>query len=62
MTKDSQKSAYKKFVMFLIGFLILVLGITLILVWWKDVVILFKGAIGIVLALAGLLMLYTLNK
>ena len=62
MAKDHQKSTYKKFLMFLIGFFILILGITLILAWWKDVVILFKGAIGILLALGGLLALYTLNK
>ena len=62
MAKDSQKSAYKKFLMFLIGFFILILGITLILAWWEDVVVLFKGAIGMILALGGLLALYTLNK
>ena len=62
MVKDHQKSAYKKFVMFLIGFFILILGITLILAWWEDVVILFKGAIGMILALGGLLALYTLKK
>jgi len=62
MAKDHQKSTYKKFVMFLIGFFILILGITLILAWWVDVVALFKGAIGTILALAGLLTLYTLNK
>ena len=62
MAKDSQKSAYKRFVMFVVGFLILILGITLILAWWEDVVMLFKGAIGMLLALGGLLALYTLNK
>ncbi len=62
MAKDDQKSTYKKFLMFLIGFFILILGITLILAWWQDVVILFKGAIGMILALGGLLALYTLNK
>lgn len=62
MAKDSQKSTYKRFLMFLVGFFILILGVTLILAWWKDVVILFKGAIGMMLALGGLLALYTLNK
>jgi len=62
MAKDNQKSTYKKFLMFLVGFFILILGITLILAWWESVVILFKGASGMALALAGLLMLYTLNK
>ena len=39
----------------------LVLGISRILVWWDDVVVIFKGAIGILMALLGLLILY-LNK
>lgn len=62
MAKDQQKSAYKKFVTFLIGFFILILGITLILAWWEDVVTLIRGALGMMLALGGLLALYTLNK
>ena len=62
MAKDSQKSAYKKFLMFCIGFFILILGVTLILAWWESVVVLFKGALGMILALGGLLALYTLNK
>ena len=62
MAKDNQKNTYKKFVMYIVGFFILILGITLILTWRADVVILLKGAIGIILSLAGLLALYTLNK
>ena len=62
MAKDQQKSAYKKFVTFLIGFFILILGITLILAWWEDVVTLIRGALGMMLAGGGLLALYTLNK
>ena len=62
MAKDDQKSTYKKFIMFLVGFFILILGVTLILAWWQDVVILFRGSLGIILALGGLLALYTLNK
>jgi len=62
MEENNQKKSYKKFVLFVIGFFILILGITLILFWWMDVAVLFRGAIGIILALAGLLMLYGLNK
>jgi len=62
MTKDDQKNTYKKFIMYVIGFFILILGITLILAWWENVILLIKGALGIILALAGLLMLYALNK
>ena len=62
MAKDDPKKTYKRFILFLVGFFIVILGITLILAWWKDVVILFRGAVGIILALAGLLTLYALNK
>ena len=43
-----------------VGFLIL--GITLVLVWWEDVVGLFKGAIGMALAVLGLIILYLIKK
>jgi hypothetical protein len=46
----------------MVGMFVLVLGITLILVWWEDVVSLFKGAIGVILALAGLVTLYAVSK
>lgn len=46
----------------MLGSFILVLGITLILVWWPDVVALFRASIGMALALAGLLVLYSLNR
>lgn len=62
MAKDTQKENYKKFILFAVGFFILALGTTLILVWWKDLVVLFKGAVGFILALAGLFMLYAVNK
>jgi len=62
MTKNSQTKNYKKFVLFVAGFFVLILGITLILVWWKDVVGLFRGAIGFILALAGLFSLYAVGK
>ncbi|OGW96260.1 MAG: hypothetical protein A2Z81_05595 [Omnitrophica WOR_2 bacterium GWA2_45_18] len=58
----SKPSAYKKIVVGLGGIFILIAGLTLILLFWKDVVIIFKGTIGMILALAGLLMLYALNQ
>ncbi len=61
MTKKDQKNNYKKFVLFVVGFFVLVLGITLTLVWWKDVVGLFRGSIGVILSLAGLFALYAIN-
>ena len=62
MEKDDQKNNYKKFVLFVAGFFVLILGITLILVCWKDVVALFRGATGMALTLAGLFMLYAVSK
>ena len=62
MAKDDQKNGYKKFVLFVAGFFVLVLGVTLILVWWKDVAMMFRGAVGIILAFAGLFMLYAMSK
>ena len=52
----------KQILMFMLGAGILILGITLILGWWNDVVILFKGGAGIVLALGGLLTLYLAKR
>ena len=40
------------------GGIILVLGIALILTWWQDVEVLFKGGSGIVIALIGMIVLY----
>ena len=62
MEKDDQKNRYKKFVLFVAGFFVLVLGITLILVCWKDVVAFFRGVSGMAFALAGLFMLYAVGK
>ena len=62
MASEDQRNSYKKFVLFTGGFFILVLGVTLILVCWEDVVSLFRGATGIILALAGLFMLYAVRK
>lgn len=62
MAKNDPKDSYKKFILFVLGFFILILGITLTLAWWGAVIILFKGSVGIVLALAGLFMLYAMNR
>ena len=50
-----------KTVLGLIGLACLVGGVTLILVWWPNLVIIFKGGIGFVLALVGLFMLYNIK-
>ena len=48
--------------LFICGSVVLVVGITLVLVWWHDVVVLFKGVIGMALALGGLLLLYMVKE
>jgi len=62
MTENKQNKAYKKFLLFLVGVFLLVLGITLILFWWDEVVALFQGALGLVIALSGMVILYYLKK
>ncbi|VAX38076.1 hypothetical protein MNBD_UNCLBAC01-1342 [hydrothermal vent metagenome] len=57
-----EKNSYKMFTTGLVGFFVLILGITLTLMWWEDVVDLFRGFIGLLLAGGGLLILYSLNK
>ncbi|HPN57381.1 MAG TPA: hypothetical protein PLD92_11095 [Candidatus Omnitrophota bacterium] len=44
------------------GFAVLIAGIIMILVWWQDVVSLFKGAVGMGVALGGLLLLYMVKE
>lgn len=57
MPKDKPKILLQS----LMGIVLLVFGITFILVWWGDVVGLFRGALGIALGLARLLTLYFLT-
>ncbi|MBF0384543.1 MAG: hypothetical protein HQL27_01600 [Candidatus Omnitrophica bacterium] len=55
----SQDKIRSKALKLIIGFTLVVLGVSCILVFWKDVVSVFKGFGGIVLALSGLLAMYT---
>ncbi|MFT5387311.1 MAG: hypothetical protein ACI9E5_000438 [Candidatus Omnitrophota bacterium] len=48
--------------LFLGGVFVLTLGMTLNLRWWPEFIDLLKGAIGITLAMGGLLMMYGVNK
>lgn len=41
-----------------VGWAMVVIGVALILLWWPQVVQLFKATVGIILAIAGLLVLY----
>ena len=48
----------KDLIGFPLGCVLLITGVTLILVWWQDLVIIFRGVIGFIIALAGLFILY----
>ncbi len=51
-----------KLALLICGFVFLILGITLVLVWWADVVSFFRGFIGVLIALGGLLVLYMVKE
>lgn len=44
------------------GFISLILGICLVLLWWPDVVAWVKGCLGMFLAVTGLFILYIARK
>ena len=48
----------KRFQLFIIGAVLLITGMTLILKNWSEVIIFFKGLIGLVLALTGMIILF----
>ena len=54
----------RKVVVFITGFALTILGITVVLQQWEAVVLVFKAFIGVILALAGLVILFsaTLKK
>ena len=55
------KNKTPKIVHVVLGGALLILGITLVLAWWPAVVNIFKGVLGMVLAVAGLVVLYLLK-
>ena len=57
MTQDIEKNNFKKILLFVAGSAMLILGVALILHHWEYTVILFKGAVGIFLALFGLFLM-----
>ena len=47
----------KRLFLWLIGFLAVIAGVALILIFWRDVVGLFKAVVGITLGIIGLAMM-----
>ena len=52
----------KKFFLFILGGGCLIAGISFILLWWPDVVSLFKAGGALSLALGGMLLLYMIKE
>jgi hypothetical protein len=48
----------KRFVMMVFGAILLIAGIIIVLMNWTSIIVLFKGGIGLALALIGLTILY----
>ncbi len=57
-----KKIKSSKPLLFILGSFVLILGTILILLWWQDVVILFRGIFGILLALGGMFVLYMVKE
>ena len=51
----------KKIYLFFLGSLLLIVGITAVLKNWESVLVIFKGFIGMVLAVTGLVVLSFIN-
>jgi len=55
---DNLTRNVRKTVVFIAGFSLTILGITLVLQQWEEVVLVFKAFIGPLLAVAGLVILF----
>ena len=55
------KKKNSKMVYVVLGGGLLILGISSVLAWWPQVVNLFKGMAGMILAVAGLVVLYLIK-
>lgn len=58
MAVETSKKIVKKILLFVVGWMVLVVGIALVLGWWPFVVVIFKGVAGMTMALIGLLILF----
>ena len=57
----AKKTGLQKLIFLIVGIIMLVGGITLVLAWWDALLVLVKGALGIALALVGLILLYMIR-
>ncbi|HRZ41013.1 MAG TPA: hypothetical protein P5246_08390 [Candidatus Omnitrophota bacterium] len=57
MSKEQKAQA-----IFVSGLVVLVIGISMVLAWWPDVISFFKGFLGVTAAIGGLLMMYFAKK
>ncbi len=60
--KPNPAFSWSKAARFLVGMLVLIAGLALVLLWWNDVMVVFRGFIGVLLALGGVLILYLMQK
>ncbi len=61
MTLDKKIKSSKP-ALLILGSVVLIAGMTMVLVWWKDVVALWRGFSGMAVALIGLLLLYMVKE
>ncbi|MGE0268561.1 MAG: hypothetical protein AB7S78_08925 [Candidatus Omnitrophota bacterium] len=62
MKKAEDKLQDKTYIKFLAGCFAVLVGVTLILVWFDDLATIVRGSIGFIIAVGGLLVLYSLKK
>ncbi|MBP9853408.1 MAG: hypothetical protein KBD53_00910 [Candidatus Omnitrophica bacterium] len=62
MGEEFEKFKDKTYVKFLIGCFAVLIGVTFILLWFDDLAVIFRGSVGFIIALGGLLVLYSLKK
>ncbi len=56
------KNNLKEMIGFPLGCVLLIIGIILILVWWQDLLVIFRGVAGFIIAISGLFILYLIGQ
>ncbi len=62
MPASKNKKRSNNYVLVVLGVGMLVAGIVMVLTWWPDVIRLFRGFIGMAMAVAGLVVLYLIKE